>query len=318
MQVMLLEARSLAKAFAGRPALHEVSLQVGRGEVLGFLGPNGAGKTTTLRILAGVLAADRGTVTVDGVAQDADPIACRRRVGYLPQELPLYREMAVDAYLDHVARLKGLPAAGRGRNVLAALERCDLLAVRARRIGHLSGGYQQRVGLAQALLGDPPLLILDEPTAGLDPVQVAAFRDLVRGLAVERGVLLSTHVLSEVEHLCTRVTVIQQGRSILDESVASLTARARQVSRLHLRLESGGEALADRLRLLPWVRSVAAEADGALAIDLEEAHRHEVLPLASACGPVAELRPGRRSLEEVFRDLTAGCGSSVPGGKPAL
>ena len=219
----MIEVSALVKRYGTTTALDGVSFTVARGQVVGFLGPNGAGKTTTLRIIAGFLAADGGKAIVDGIDVAADPLAAQRRLGYLAEGAPAYDDMRVEDYLRYRARLKGA-ASGR---VAAALDAARALDVARRRIGQLSKGYRQRVGLADALVADPPILVLDEPTAGLDPNQIREVRDLVRELARERTVLLSTHILSEVEALAARVVVLRAGRVVAEGALDEIRRSAR-------------------------------------------------------------------------------------------
>lgn len=210
----MIEVGALSRRYGDRWAVRDVSFQIASGDIVGFLGPNGAGKTTTLRMLTGYLAPTSGRIRIDGVDALEQSIAARQRLGYMPEGVPLYREMRVHEYLRHRAALKGV------RDVSQAVDRSLELAgvsdARRRIIGQLSKGYRQRVGLAEALVADPPILILDEPTSGLDPNQVRQFRELVRGFRGTKTVLLSTHILSEVEAVCDRVIIIHAGRKVAD------------------------------------------------------------------------------------------------------
>lgn len=225
----MIEARSLSKRYGDLVAVDRVSFSVQPGEVVGFLGPNGAGKTTTMRMLTGFVPPTDGSATIAGHDIFEDPLAARRAVGYLPETPPLYPEMSVEDYVDYVARLKDVPRAKRRAAVDRALARCGLADVRRRVIGALSKGYRQRVGLAQAIVHDPAVLILDEPTVGLDPIQIREIRALIAELAAEkqgdraRTVILSTHILPEVEAICQRVLVISRGRKVVDQPLAELT-----------------------------------------------------------------------------------------------
>jgi ABC-2 type transport system ATP-binding protein len=221
----MLEVRDVTKRFGPVAALDRISFAVREGEIVGFLGPNGAGKTTTMRILAGIFPPTSGEVRVAGRDPQRESLACRRAVGYFPEQAPHYPELSVRGYLGFVARVKRLPRAARAEAVARVLAACGLEAVAHRRVGTLSKGYRQRVGLAQALCGDPPILILDEPTIGLDPAQVVEIRDLVRGLRGSRTVLFSSHILSEVETLCERVVVIARGRIVGEGTPAELGER---------------------------------------------------------------------------------------------
>ena len=224
----MIEARGLSKRYGELIAVDDVTFSVAPGEVVGFLGPNGAGKTTTMRILTGFLPATDGTAAIAGHDIFDDPLAARRSVGYLPESPPLYPEMSVEGYLDYVTKIKDVPRRARASAVDRALERCGLVDVRRRMIGALSKGYRQRVGLAQAIVHDPPVLILDEPTVGLDPIQIREIRGLIAGLAREgsgeraRTVILSTHILPEVEAICRRVLIIHRGRIVVDRPLEEL------------------------------------------------------------------------------------------------
>jgi ABC-2 type transport system ATP-binding protein len=312
MGMPVLVADRLAKRYGAFQALSEVSLSLEAGEIVGFLGPNGAGKSTTMKILTGFVAPTAGTATVAGHDLAADPLACRRAIGYLPEELPLYLDMTVTAYLDHVARLKGVPPGERRREVVAAVEAAWLGENAHRHIRKLSKGNRQRVGVAQALIGRPPILILDEPTSGLDPSQVANFRELVKRLAERHTILLSTHILAEVEAVCGRVVVVHRGRTIVAEPIDALRRRATRSHRVRLRLRQGDPAVfAAALAALPWAAGVALAGEGVVA-EAGDEHRAELVALAEAHGGLRELVEERLSLEEVFRDLIAGPPQAAP------
>jgi len=241
----MIEARGICKRYGDLVAVDDVSFKVGRGEVVGFLGPNGAGKTTTMRILTGFLPATDGTGLIAGYDIFDEPLAARRAVGYLPETPPLYPEMDVFQYLKYVAKLKDVPRASRNAAVDRAVERCGLGDVARRVIGSLSKGYRQRVGLAQAIVHEPPVLILDEPTVGLDPIQIREIRTLIRDLASESAgegrqtVILSTHILAEVEAICERVMLIAGGRKMLDAPLAELTADGQRLEDVFTRVALG-------------------------------------------------------------------------------
>ncbi|MBT39122.1 MAG: MFS transporter [Deltaproteobacteria bacterium] len=226
----MIEARGLSKRYGDVVAVDDVSFSIGNGEVVGFLGPNGAGKTTTMPMLAGFLPPSDGTAELAGHDIFDAALEARRAVGYLPEALPLYPEMTVDAYLRYVARIKDVPRGTRSEAVARAAERCGLNRVRRRVIGTLSKGFRQRVGLAQAIVHDPAVLILDEPTVGLDPLQIREIRGLIAELAapeqgdVQHAVVLSTHILAEVEAICRRVILIHEGRKVVDAPIEDLTA----------------------------------------------------------------------------------------------
>ena len=223
----MIEASGLSKRYGDLIAVDDVSFSVQPGEVVGFLGPNGAGKTTTMRILTGFLPPTDGRVVIDGHDIFSDPLAARRAIGYLPESPPIYPEMSVEGYLLYVSKLKDVPRRERRSAVDRAVERCGLVEVRRRVIGALSKGFRQRVGLAQAIVHDPPVMILDEPTVGLDPIQIREIRALIGELAgvregKARTVILSTHILPEVEAICQRVIIMHRGRKALDAPLAEL------------------------------------------------------------------------------------------------
>jgi ABC-2 type transport system ATP-binding protein len=226
----MIEARELSKRYGEVVAVDDVSFSIGKGEVVGFLGPNGAGKTTTMRMLTGFLPPTEGTAVIAGHDIFANAIEARRSVGYLPETPPLYPEMTCRSYLTYVAKIKDVPRAARRDAVDQAIERCGLADVHRRVISTLSKGFRQRVGIAQAIMGDPPVLILDEPTVGLDPLQIREIRSLIAGLAApgkgetQQTVVLSTHILAEVEAICRRVILISDGRKQVDSPLTELTS----------------------------------------------------------------------------------------------
>jgi ABC-2 type transport system ATP-binding protein len=222
----MIEIKGLVKSYGPKRAVNGISFTVRRGDILGFLGPNGAGKSTTMKMLTGFLRPNAGTAWVDGVDVTADPIGVKRKTGYLPENSPAYPEMTVGEFLGFIAEVRGFrSSAERQARVGHALRLCHLEPVRKQTIETLSKGYKQRVGLAQALLHDPPVLVLDEPTDGLDPNQKNEVRALIKSMAGEKAVILSTHILEEVEAICTRVIIISQGRIVADETPAQLQAR---------------------------------------------------------------------------------------------
>lgn len=230
----MIEVRGLTKYYGLFPALREVTFDVAQGEVTGFLGPNGAGKSTTMRILTGFMPATGGTARVGGFEVHEQPLEVKRRVGYLPERVPLYEEMLVSSFLRYVAEVKGLARTACRTEAGRVIERCGLNGMEKRMIGNLSKGYRQRVGLAQALVGAPPVLILDEPTVGLDPRQIVDIRRMIAELGQEHTVLLSTHILPEVAMLCQRVLILHQGRIVAEDRLENLAgqddeARARKL-----------------------------------------------------------------------------------------
>jgi ABC-2 type transport system ATP-binding protein len=240
----MIEATNLSKRYGDLVAVDGVSFQIARGEVVGFLGPNGAGKTTTMRMLTGFLPPTDGTARICGHDIFEEPLEARRAVGYLPETPPLYPEMTVSSYVDYVARIKGVSRRERRDKVARALERCGVAHVAKQVIGTLSKGYRQRVGLAQAIVHDPPVLILDEPTIGLDPIQIGEIRQLIADLASGDGdsrhtVILSTHILPEVEAICRRVVMINEGRKTVDAPIAELTSGGQRLEALFARQAVG-------------------------------------------------------------------------------
>jgi len=225
----MIEVANLSKRYGDLRAIEGVSFTAGSGQILGFLGPNGAGKTTTMRIITGFMPATSGTVRVEGFDVFEQSNEVRRRIGYLPENPPLYNDMVVTAYLRFVARLKGLARREIGEALEHVLATCGLDNVRDRLLGHLSKGYRQRVGLAQALIHDPPVLVLDEPTIGLDPRQIRDIRALVRTLGGKRTIVLSTHILSEVTEVCDKVVIINDGRIALEDQLANMTRDGRKL-----------------------------------------------------------------------------------------
>ncbi|HEY6081703.1 MAG TPA: ABC transporter ATP-binding protein [Polyangiaceae bacterium] len=310
---MIIEVEGLTKDYGTVVAVRDVSFSVGRGEVVGFLGPNGAGKSTTLRILAGFLGATSGRVRINGHDIGVDSLAARASLGYMPEAAPLYPELRVREYLEFRARLKRVARGKRGSAVTRAVERARLSDMTETTIGHLSKGYRQRVALADALLADPPLLILDEPTAGLDPNQVREVRALIRELAEEHTVLLSTHILSEVAATCERALVIHRGRLVAQGTLQELSRGRRSQALLLLVRDPEGRADA-LLEGSPGVSHVEALADEAgrtkrrviLSEDQEPGAAAErlVRALVLAGLDVASVTAEAASLEQVFAELT--------------
>ncbi len=301
----MIEVRDLTKTFGAVEAVRGISFRVDMGEIVGFLGPNGAGKTTTLRILAGIFPPTSGEVRIAGRDPARDPLACRRAVGYFPEYAPFYPDLRVEGYLRFVARMKRIPRAERARAVAEVLAWCGLEGVARRRVGTLSKGYRQRVGLAQALCGNPPILILDEPTIGLDPEQVVEIRDLVRALGGSRTVFFSSHILSEVEALCERVIVVARGRLVGEGTARELSERVGRRQRVVLRVDGPAEAVATALAALPGVERVAREA---AAFVLEAAASADVAraageAMAARGWTIRELREEMPDLEQIFLRL---------------
>lgn len=312
----MIEASNLTKDYGTVVAVRDLSFAVGKGEIVGFLGPNGAGKSTTLRILSGFLGATSGRVHIAGHDIAEAPRAARRALGYMPESAPLYPELRVIEYLSFRARLKEVARAKQRAAIGSAMERAGVAHMAGTVIGHLSKGYRQRVALADALVSDPPLLILDEPTAGLDPNQIREVRSLIKALAGERTILLSTHILSEVEATCERAIVIDRGRLVAEGSIAALRSRQHS-SALSVRVrdpEAAAEAAILRVSGL-ILRDASADprapARRNLHITLDEGADPElavealVRALTEAGIGIHSLVPEQASLEQVFSELTA-------------
>jgi ABC-2 type transport system ATP-binding protein len=252
----VIEARQLTKRFGGRTAIDGVSLRVARGEVVGFLGPNGAGKSTTFRILAGVFPPDAGQALVDGLDLEREPLAARRRIGYVPERPALHPDLAVHEQLAFIAQLRDVPSAARVRTIDDSIARTGLGDVRCRRVGALSRGMQQRVSLAAGLVGEPPALLLDEPTAGLDPAQSAETRRLVHELRADRAVLVSSHILGDLESLCDRVVILHEGRILAEGDPTALAAELRRTAYVDVEATAPVDRVEAIVRTVPGVRRV--------------------------------------------------------------
>jgi len=307
----VIEAKHLTKNYGPFTAVHDISFSVDKGEIVGFLGPNGAGKTTTMRILTGYMPPTEGQAVVAGFDVFESPLEAKRRIGYLPETPPLYPEMTVREYLEFVARIKGVPPADRKRRIEAAMERIRVADVATRHCGKLSKGYRQRVGLAQAILHNPEVLILDEPTAGLDPKQIRETRDLIRELAGDHTIILSTHILPEVSQTCQRVIIINKGRVVAEDTPLNLVSRRGGATTLYVQVEAGTADPRPTIESVGGVSRVAAiegEA-GAQAFEVEtqagqDVRRDLARTIVTEGWGLLELRPMRVSLEDIFLELT--------------
>jgi len=300
----LLQVEQLTRRYGEHPAVADLSFTLRRGQVLGLLGTNGAGKSTTLRMLAGVLAPDAGRIVISGADLRDQPRQARQALGYLPERPPLYRELTVDEQLQYSARLHGLRRVAVRPAIAQVKERCGLTEVGKRLIGALSKGYQQRTGLAQAILHDPPLIVLDEPTSGLDPIQIQDIRALIRELSRNRGVVLSTHLLTEVQTTCTHVHILRAGRTAYAGALAELEQQRPSVS---LRLGLNAPPPVADLAQLPRVSRVEDLGEGQFRIHhTPGALLHRLLvELAYDHGwDLWELTPERENLEQIFVNLT--------------
>jgi len=325
----MIEAQNLSRRYGDFTAVNDVSFAVGEGEILGLLGPNGAGKTTTIRMITGFLPPTGGRVTIGGTDLFEAPVKARRQIGYLPENVALYGEMRVGEYLAYRAGLEGMKRAEAKRACESAQERCLLSDVRNQVIGTLSKGYRQRVGLATAILHDPEVLILDEPTVGLDPKQIIAIRELIRDLGRERTLILSTHILSEVELLCNRVLIIDKGRIVAEGTPESLRQSSRGASEIRVAFSGfdGADAeksaattettaIAEALGALSGITAVAPGPEAGefrLAASADADPRAEIFRLAVARGwTLVELAQSKASLEDVFVRLTTNHPAETP------
>ncbi len=302
----LIEVTNLHRRYGDVHAVQGLDFQVHRGEVLGFLGPNGAGKTTTMQMICGVLAPSEGAVRIGGVDLLEDPVAAKRQLGYLPERPPLYRDFTVDEYLRFCAHLHGLRKQKANTAVEEAKARCGLADTGGRLIENLSKGFQQRVGIAQAIVHRPAVVVLDEPTVGLDPIQIREIRELMRELGDDHGVILSTHILPEVQAVCDRVQILHEGRLVLDENLARLSkSQQAHSTRVKFRRPPGREALTG---LAGVTRVEALDAETLRLHHIPDEALAERIVAASITGDwgLHELVSESRSLEEIFVELTFG------------
>jgi ABC-2 type transport system ATP-binding protein len=310
----VLEVSHLSKNYGPFQAVKDISFTANAGEVVGFLGPNGAGKTTTMRLITGYLPPSAGEVKVEGLTVRTNALEAKRRIGYLPEMPPVYPELTVNEYLNFVARLWKMRGSARKEAVTRSCEKTALTDVRHRVIGHLSKGYRQRVGIAQAILHDPPLLILDEPTAGLDPRQILETRQLIRELAGNHTVIVSTHILSEAAASCDRVVIINKGELVAVDTPDNLTHRLKRTDTVMLQVRGPAEAVGQALRTIEGVLKVTPMAPtphstaGNWQVEAQNAAVREALArqIVSNHWGLVEMRPLEMSLEEIFLSLTAG------------
>jgi ABC-2 type transport system ATP-binding protein len=307
----MIEVNNLSKRYGRHLAVRDVSFSVARGEIIGFLGPNGAGKTTTLRMLTGYLPPSSGSATVAGFDIFRQSIEARKRIGYMPENVPLYDDMRVREYLNFRARIKGLSNGDARRRVSHVVDTCGLDAVKRKMIKTLSKGYRQRVGLADALVHQPDLLILDEPTNGLDPVQIRQIRELIRHLSLNHTVLISTHILSEVEMIASRVVIIDAGKIKAADTPQNLISEMRAAGRVQVELQAPAEAVTPLLADLPRVKKVSSEAleDGWVRfmvwVDSGTDIREALYSVAAQNHwPLRSLFRHEATLEDVFVELT--------------
>ena len=307
----MIEVQNLTKKYGPFTAVDDVSFRVERGQILGFLGPNGAGKTTTMRILTGYMPATDGKAIVAGFDIFDQPVEAKRRIGYLPETPPLYPDMTVAEYLSFVAKIKGVPSGDRKARIKQVMERTWVAEMSGRMCSKLSKGYRQRVGLAQALIHNPDVLILDEPTAGLDPKQIIETRQLIKELAGDHTIILSTHILPEVSQTCDRVVIINRGKVVAIDTPDNLTSRLRGSETLYVQVDAGSADAGPALASIAGVTRVveADRRDGVIGYEVDSERGQDVRrdlarTVVSNGFGLLELRPMRMSLEQIFLSLT--------------
>ncbi len=307
----MIEAEHLTKRYGAHTAVHDLNFTIEKGVVYGFLGPNGAGKSTTMNMLTGCLGASEGTVRIGGHDIMEEPMAAKKLIGYLPEQPPVYPDMTPEEYLRFVAAAKGIPGREQAGQIAAVMEKTGISGMRHRLIRNLSKGYRQRVGIAQALLGDPQVIILDEPTVGLDPAQIIEIRELIRELGKDHTMILSSHILSEVQAVCDHIMIISHGELAASDTPENLTALFAGKSEIHLLVRGGAEAAGSVLQGLEQAEAWKTEEkeDGILSIAVtprEDADIREAIffAFADAHLPILEMTHERASLEDVFLELT--------------
>lgn len=309
----MVEVKNLVKRYGDKLAVNNVSFSVGEGEILGFLGPNGAGKSTTMNIITGYLSSTSGTVTIDGCEILEDPKGAKSKIGYLPELPPLYQDMTVKRYLEFVYDLKKVTLP-RQEHLAEVCKVTKITDVYNRVIKNLSKGYRQRVGLAQALIGNPPVIILDEPTVGLDPKQIIEMRNLIRGLGKKHTVILSSHVLSEIQAVCDRIVVINEGKLVADENTESITTSFSGVKRIQLHIDGNENVILPALRGVDGVtrvRKVMRTVDGFGEYIVESSADVDIRrgifnAMAKINCPIVMMRNAEMSLEDAFLRITSG------------
>lgn len=303
----MIEVENLTKLYGSLVALRQVSFRVDAGEVVGFLGPNGAGKTTALRILTCFMPPTSGTAQVAGLDCQEHSLEVRSKIGYLPENVPLYPDMTVRRFLAFAAAAKGIPRSGIRSETERVQEVCSLTPVAHRIIGHLSKGFRQRIGIAQALLNDPPILVLDEPTIGLDPTQIVEIRSLIKRLGRERTIILSSHILPEVSQICQRILIINNGQIVATDTPANLTTQLQRNLQVYLEVEGPWSSVVKHLAAMPGVLEVKPS-DGTDAYLIETARGEDLRPALARMvvengWQLRELRLQDLSLEEIFMQL---------------
>jgi ABC-2 type transport system ATP-binding protein len=307
----MIEVKNLTKYYGEIKGIEDISFSIGKGEITGFLGPNGSGKTTTMRILTCFFPPTSGKATVAGYDVTESPIEVRRRIGYMPETVPLYPDMKVTTYLNFVAEAKGMDKGKKKRKISEVMEQCGIVDVSHRLVGNLSKGYRQRVGLAQALINDPEVLILDEPTIGLDPKQVVGIRELIKNLAGERTIILSSHILPEVSMTCEKVVIIHQGEIVAVDTPENLTEKLQKTSKISVQIEGIKQEVTAKLKTMPGVVAVLEKEEdppGVFSYEIESEKEKEISGELSYLvynnkWKLVEMRPVKMSLEDIFIKL---------------
>lgn len=310
----MIEIKNLVKHYGDKKAVNDISFTVKDNEILGFLGPNGAGKTTTMNIITGYLSSTSGTVKINGHDILEEPALAKKDIGYLPEQPPLYNDMTVEEYLKFICDLKQVPKKDRKEHIDTITDMVGISAVTGRLIGNLSKGYKQRVGLAQALVGDPPILILDEPTVGLDPNQIIGIRKLIKNLSKNHSIIVSSHILSEIQEIADRVVIINHGKVAAVDTIMDLSQRLAGTSRILMSFKGPAKDVASRLKMIPGIAEVSIRNAGDIG-EVEfvlapkagnEVRANAFFMMAKSGWPILEFRSLNPSLEEVFLSITAG------------
>lgn len=316
----MIEVKHLTKRYGNHIAVNDLNFTIDKGKVYGFLGPNGAGKSTTMNIITGCLGATEGEVLIDGHSIAEDPMQAKRLIGYLPEQPPVYMDMTPAEYLDFVARAKGIPAKERAQQIETVTEKTRIQDVRNRLIRNLSKGYRQRVGIAQALLGRPEIIILDEPTVGLDPAQIIEIRELIRELGKEHTLVLSSHILSEVQAVCDAIMIISKGRLVASDTSENLTALFAGTVTLSLDIRAAEDAVRRVLDAVPGIEDMTLSANepGVTHVQLKPEDDQDIrealfFAFAKAGLPILSMIQNHASLEDVFLELTQDDGTADNG-----
>ncbi|MCK5538780.1 MAG: ATP-binding cassette domain-containing protein [Bacteroidales bacterium] len=308
----MIEVKNLSKKFGSVKVLDDISFSVKQGEILGFLGPNGAGKSTTMKIITSFWAGSEGKVIIDGLDVAKDSLETRKKIGYLPENVPLYDEMRVFEYLKFIAEIRGIDKSEHKNAITKASEACGLSKVLRKPIDELSKGYRQRVGLAQAIIHEPDILILDEPTTGLDPNQIAEIRDLIKKIGKEKTVIFSTHILSEVSATCDRIIIINDGKIVGEGRSDELTEKSTHRELIYLKIKADKEAALKRLKGLENIEKVEVkdkESSNIYGVNIEpkkgvDIREYLSIAVTAQGWPILEYTRKKTSLEDVFRELT--------------